>query len=165
MCCNHWEACASAHMLAQLSNGKFSPPRCSWDSRNVLGSVTVSLFNIRRLNHKTHGKMWNSQSFKFSKESIFTQRGSEWWGRKKKMVGRMEEKKKIQIGGGKGRMWERCSFDSITSHSRHAGLSCRLLFSSSSFFFPPIPLTLHYIAVLLIPAAPRNWLLFHPTDT
>lgn len=59
---------------------------------------------------------------------------------------------------------ERWSFDSFTSHSRHAWLICLLFF----LFFTPIPLCWRYVALLLIPTrftVPLNHLLFHPKET
>lgn len=63
---------------------------------------------------------------------------------------------------------ESYSFDSITFHSRHAVLGSSSSSSFLIFLYPTIPLSWHYIAVLLIPSgstAPQHWLLLHPTET
>lgn len=99
--------------------------------RNVLGPVNVTLYRITPTSH-----MWSDYlHFKTSNGTVFG------GGEKRAVDGDEREE-----AGNEGK--ERCSFDSFTSHSRHAWLICLFFF----LFTPPIPLCWHDVAVLLIPA-------------
>lgn len=140
-CATQTERYAHSHTcLPSFKMKSFPLPHCSYDSRIVLGSVTMSFSSIHYLiisnSHIEHGNTY----LNFKKDNIHTLWMMSYEGEKWRGGWRIKR-------GGKRREKDAALIPSLLTLGTHGwAASC-----SSSSSQHPIPLSWHYIAVLLIP--------------